>query len=55
MITLLIEEAKAINWYEQRMSVEPDLQTRAIMQNAQAEAFKHLGIDLEFLLRRKEA
>jgi hypothetical protein len=55
MIASLTEEAEAINWYEQRMAVEPDPQARAIMENAQAEEFKHFGMDLEFLLRRKEA
>lgn len=49
----LIEEAQAIDWYEQRISVEKDKQARAIMQNAQEEEFKHFGMDLEFLLRRK--
>ncbi|TIW72292.1 MAG: hypothetical protein E5V42_02165, partial [Mesorhizobium sp.] len=34
MITSLIEEAEAISWYEQRMSVEKDAQARAIMKNA---------------------
>jgi uncharacterized protein len=53
MITSLGEEAEAINWYEQRISVEPDPDARAIMENAQAEEFKHFGMDLEFLLRRK--
>jgi len=54
MITSLIEEAEAISWYEQRMSVEKDKQARAIMANAQKEEFKHFGMDLEFLLRKKE-
>jgi hypothetical protein len=53
MITSLGEEAEAINWYEQRISVEPDPDARAIMENAQAEEFKHFGMDLEFLIRRK--
>jgi hypothetical protein len=53
MITSLTEEAEAISWYEQRMSLEPDAQAKAIMQNAQLEEFKHFGMDLEFLLRRK--
>jgi hypothetical protein len=51
--TSLIEEAEAINWYEQRLSVEKDEAARAIMQEAQHEEFKHFGMDLEFLLRRK--
>src|SRR3979411_1343416 len=54
MITSLTEEAEAIGWYEQRISVEPDAQARAIMENAQHEEFKHFGMDLEFLIRRKE-
>ena len=52
MITSLIEEAEAINWYEQRISVEKDAKAKAIMQNAQKEEFKHFGMDLEFLLRK---
>lgn len=54
MIASLTEEAEAIGWYEQRMAVEPDPDARAIMANAQKEEFKHFGMNLEFLLRRKE-
>ncbi|KQZ14024.1 MULTISPECIES: long-chain fatty aldehyde decarbonylase [unclassified Mesorhizobium] len=53
MITSLIEEAEAISWYEQRISVEKDKSARAIMENAQKEEFKHFGMDLEWLLRAK--
>lgn len=53
MIASLTEETEAINWYEQRISVEKNAQARAIMQNAQEEEFKHFGMDLEFLLRQK--
>jgi uncharacterized protein len=53
MIASLTEEAEAIGWYEQRIALEPDSQARAIMENAQSEEFKHFGMDLEFLLRRK--
>jgi len=53
MITSLIEEAEAIGWYEQRLSVEKDATARAIMRNAQKEEFKHFSMDLEFLLRKK--
>ncbi len=52
MITSLIEEAEAIGWYEQRITVERDTTAKAIMKNAQKEEFKHFGMDLEFLLRR---
>jgi len=53
LLASLTEEAEAISWYEQRISVEPDPEAKAIMQNAQKEEFKHFGMDLEFLLRRK--
>src|ERR1019366_6123280 len=53
MITGLIEEAEAIGWYEQRISLEKDVAARAIMKDAQKEEFKHFSMDLEFLLRRK--
>ena len=53
MVTSLIE-AEAIGRYEQRISLEKDKQAKAIMENAQQEEFKHFGMDLEFLLRRKE-
>jgi hypothetical protein len=54
MIKSLIEEAEAIDWYEQRMSVEKDKDAKKIMENAQKEEFKHFAMDLEFLLRKKE-
>jgi hypothetical protein len=53
MLTSLIEEAEAIGWYEQRISLEKDRQAKAIMKNAQHEEMKHFGMDLEFLLRKK--
>jgi hypothetical protein len=53
MIASLTEEAEAIGWYEQRISLEKDTQARAIMHNAQKEEMKHFGMDLEFLLRQK--
>jgi uncharacterized protein len=53
MIASVIEEAEAIGWYEQRISVEKDREARAIMRNAQGEEFKHFGMNLEFLLRKK--
>ena len=53
MIVSLTEEADAINWYEQRMALEQDAQARAIMADSQEEEFKHFGMDLEYLLRRK--
>ncbi len=52
MIMSLIEEAEAISWYHQRLSLEKDQDAVAIMQDAMKEEFKHFGMDLEFLLRR---
>lgn len=48
----LEEESQAIGWYQQRLSVEPDADARAIMEDAQGEEFKHFAMNLEFLLRR---
>ncbi len=52
MIVSMTEEAEAINWYQQRISLERDPQARAIMRNAQQEEFKHFAMDLEFLIRQ---
>ena len=54
VIASLQEEAEAIGWYEQRISVETDDQARRIMQHAQREEFLHFSMDLEFLARRKD-
>jgi hypothetical protein len=53
MCANLTEEAEAIGWYEQRMSLEPDEISRAIMADSLGEEFKHFSMDLEFLLRHK--
>ncbi len=52
MIASLTEESEAIGWYAQRISIEPDAEAKAIMQEAQEEEFKHFAMDLEFLIRR---
>jgi len=52
LIMSMIEEADAINWYEQRISVETDEEAKQVMTHAQTEEFIHFGMDLEFLLRR---
>ena len=54
MIVSLTEEAEAINWYEQRISVEKDKDAKKIMEHAQSEEFIHFAMDLEFLLRKME-
>jgi hypothetical protein len=53
MCANLTEEAEAIGWYEQRISVEADATARAIMTDALGEEFKHFSMELEFLLRAK--
>src|SRR5450755_1639047 len=55
MCASLTEEAEAIGWYEQRLSVETDEDAKAIMADAQKEEFKHFSMDLEFLLRQTPA
>jgi len=52
MIASLQEEAEAIGWYQQRISVEEDRSAKAIMAHAQEEEFLHFAMDLEFLTRR---
>ena len=49
----LTEEAEAIGWYEQRLSLEKNPEAKAIMEEAQEEEFKHFAMALEFLARRK--
>ena len=51
----LIEEAEAINWYQQRMAVTKDEEVRKILEHAQKEEFEHFAIDLEWLTRRVPA
>ncbi|MFY9614346.1 MAG: hypothetical protein WAT58_03010 [Candidatus Dormiibacterota bacterium] len=53
VIASLQEEAEAIGWYQQRISIEPESEARAIMRNAQQEEFKHFAMALEYLVRRK--
>lgn len=52
MCASLAEEAEAIGWYMQRMAVEPDAESRAIMHDSLGEEYKHFCMELEFLLRR---
>ena len=48
MIASLQEEAEAIGWYEQRISLESDLQAKAIMDDAQQEEFSTSPWHLSF-------
>jgi hypothetical protein len=53
MFASLTEEAEAINWYEQRLSVEADADARRIIEDARHEEYKHFAMDFEFLLRKR--
>ncbi|MDQ2903377.1 MAG: hypothetical protein M3Y81_07480 [Chloroflexota bacterium] len=53
IIASLKEECEAINWYQQRLSIEKDEEAKKIMAHAQEEEFLHFSMDLEFLLRRQ--
>ena len=52
MCASLSEEAEAIGWYVQRISVEPDVEARAILDDSMGEEFKQFSMELGFLLRR---
>ena len=52
IVTSLIEEADAINWYQQRIAATKSDEVAAIMRHAQEEEFEHFAIDLEWLIRR---
>jgi uncharacterized protein len=54
VIASLQEEAEAIGWYEQRISLETNDEAHRIMEHAQREEFLHFSMDLAFLARRKE-
>jgi hypothetical protein len=52
IIASLVEEAEAINWYQQRIEVTKDPEVKEIMRHAQKEEFEHFSIDLEWLTRK---
>ncbi|MFB0836223.1 ferritin family protein [Arthrobacter halodurans] len=53
MCANLTEEAEAIGWYQQRISLETDPVARAIMEDSLGEEFKHFCMELEYLFRAK--
>jgi hypothetical protein len=52
IIASLVEEAEAINWYQQRIAVTKNEEVKNIMKHAQKEEFEHFAIDLEWLSRQ---
>jgi hypothetical protein len=52
VVASLIEEAQAIDWYNQRMAVEKNDDAKGLYRHAQAEEFLHFSMDLEFLARQ---
>lgn len=48
----LIEEAEAINWYQQRIATTKDEEVKKLLAHAQHEEFEHFAIDLEWLSRQ---
>ena len=48
----LIEEAEAINWYQQRIAGTKDAEVKKIMSHAQGEECEHFAIDLEWISRK---
>lgn len=53
MCANLTEEAEAIGWYEQRISLEKDEASKAIMIDSLGEEFKHFSMELEYLMRHQ--
>jgi hypothetical protein len=53
MCANLTEEAEAIGWYEQRISLEKDQASKAIMVDSLGEEFKHFSMELEYLMRHQ--
>ena len=53
MCANLTEEAEAIGWYEQRISLEKDEAAKAIMVDSLGEEFKHFSMELEYLMRQQ--
>ncbi|WP_233563751.1 ferritin family protein [Cryobacterium tepidiphilum] len=53
MCANLTEEAEAIGWYEQRISLEKDEVSKAIMIDSLGEEFKHFSMELEYLMRHR--
>jgi hypothetical protein len=53
ILTSMTEEAEAIGWYEQRLSVEQDPEAVAVMRDSIHEEYKHFSMGFEFLLRRR--
>jgi hypothetical protein len=52
MFASLTEEAEAISWYDQRLSVEKDPQAIAVIKDAMHEEYKHFSMAFEFILRK---
>jgi hypothetical protein len=53
MFASMTEEAEAISWYEQRLSIEEDPEAVAVIKDAMHEEYKHFSMAFEFILRRR--
>jgi ferritin-like protein len=53
-IVSLIEELEAVDWYNQRASVCPDAELRAVLMHHRNEEIEHAMMNLEWI-RRKDA
>ena len=52
VITSMIEEAEAINWYEQRIAASKDEEVKGIIRHSQEEEMEHFAIELAWLVRK---
>lgn len=55
MIASMIEEAEAIQGYQQRVVASKDPEVKKIIQHAQKEEMEHFATELEWLTRKMPA
>jgi hypothetical protein len=53
MFASMTEEAEAISWYDQRLSIEQDPQAIAVIKDAMHEEYKHFAMAFEYILRQR--
>jgi hypothetical protein len=53
MFASMTEEAEAISWYDQRLSIEQDPLARDVIKDAMHEEYKHFAMAFEYILRQR--
>ena len=55
MIASMVEEAEAIQGYQQRIATSKDPEIKKIIEHAQKEEMEHFATELEWLIRKMPA